>query len=839
VAYVVVENFSAGLDTRRHPLTSRPGTLQVLKNAHITRGGEIEKRKKFATFATIPAGTFGMESSASTIYVFGSQEPVAMPSGITYQRLQHPEGLAMTKVVHSTLYGGLPFVIAEFSDGKRFCFWDGSIIGDWFIGVATSAQGNLDNLAEQVKSTFDLSGYTCTRTGSTLTITSPIGKAFDVAASITSPMTATVTRTQEAKDPVTGKTAYGSFTVSGGKEEPATVKSDGLRTLDFDALPDVTGIYINGVEITSLSPGSGIRYDSFTNPGGWDKGPRFALAVANFINANTSNSGFYAKNSSSAVSGGLDYGYFRINADSGLGSSANGWDVKIEFLTDPSGVSNLGELIDGSPVASPYNAGRFIAELGGAGVLADGAYNGITSVTVDGIEILGETIPWKVSNSSTAQAIVDTIEAYTSTPEYLTETSNGVVTVNALSGTGNAPNGKVISVQTQGNAVVAAVVAMANGTANFAGTTQISTVALGGTFTPGGTFSVTITDSTSFSEPYTFGASRVAGIQAVTSITHKSKEYATSGSSLFFSAINTATKWDIYDTGSGFINLSNNSGGNEVLTALAIYQGQLAAFARRTVQVWNMDADPANNRQAQVLSSTGALGQASVLSVGDIDVFYLSDSGVRSLRARDSSNTAVVNDIGTPIDSIVLSAMSGMTEAEKAACPAIIEPIDGRYWIAIGNKVFVFSYFPNSKVSAWSTYEAGLSFTKFTTKEDHVYARAGNVIYIYGGTSNNEYDNSEVEVVLPFLDAGKPAHQKRLNGIDLTVQGWWKVYIGMDPYSPEARDYIANVETPTFSLGRIAASGWGTHIGVKLINNTSGYARLGNLIAHFELNEAD
>lgn len=837
MAYVVVENFSAGLDTRRHPLTSRPGTLQVLKNAHITRGGEIEKRKKFAEFAVLPAGTFGMESNASTIYVFGSQASVSVPSGITYQRLQHPDGLAMTKVVHSTLYGGLPFVIAEYTDGKRFCFWDGSIVGDWFIGVATAAQGTLDALAEQVKGSFDLSGYSCTRSGSTLTVTGPVGKDFTISGSASSPMTATSALLQASAVGTGGDKAVGSFAVSAGSETPAKAQVSGLRFIDVVNLPDITGIFVNGIEITGLSPGSGIRYDSFPNPGGWNSGPRLALAVANFINGNSINSGFKAENFNNQYSG-LDAGYFVVLADSALGSSANGWSVQIEFGADASPVGSIGELVSGSITASPYNAGRFIGTMSGGGVLANGAYSGVTSIKVDGVEVLGSTVPWKTSNSSTMTEVVNAINTYASTPEYVATLEDGKVKLTSTVA-GSAQNGRVIIATTQGDTAVASVVNLAGGTEPVGQKSQISTVTLGGTFTIGGTFSVTITEPTSFADPYTFGASRVAGIQAVTSLTFKSKEYATSGSSLFFSGINTATKWDVYDTGSGFINLSNNSGGNEVLTALAIYQGQLAAFARRTVQIWSMDVDPANNRQSQVLSSTGALGQASVLSVGDVDVFYLSDSGVRSLRARDSSNTAVVNDIGTPIDSIVLAAMSGMTEAEKAACPAIIEPIDGRYWIAIGNKVFVFSYFPNSKISAWSTYEAGLSFTKFTTKEDHVYARAGDKIYIYGGTSNSDYDDCEVEVVLPFLDAGKPAHQKRLNGVDLTVEGWWKVYIGMDPFAPESRDYITKVETPTFSLGRIAAAGWGTHIGVRLVSNTPGYARLGNLIAHFDLNEAD
>ena len=44
MAYIVIEDFRAGLDRRKLPVSSPQGSLQSLENAHITRGGEIEKR---------------------------------------------------------------------------------------------------------------------------------------------------------------------------------------------------------------------------------------------------------------------------------------------------------------------------------------------------------------------------------------------------------------------------------------------------------------------------------------------------------------------------------------------------------------------------------------------------------------------------------------------------------------------------------------------------------------------------------------------------------------------------------------------------------------------------
>jgi hypothetical protein len=54
MAVFVTENFAAGIDTRKHPLTAPAGTLRQLLNCHITPGGEIEKRLAFVQAFAVP-----------------------------------------------------------------------------------------------------------------------------------------------------------------------------------------------------------------------------------------------------------------------------------------------------------------------------------------------------------------------------------------------------------------------------------------------------------------------------------------------------------------------------------------------------------------------------------------------------------------------------------------------------------------------------------------------------------------------------------------------------------------------------------------------------------------
>jgi hypothetical protein len=165
-------------------------------------------------------------------------------------------------------------------------------------------------------------------------------------------------------------------------------------------------------------------------------------------------------------------------------------------------------------------------------------------------------------------------------------------------------------------------------------------------------------------------------------------------------------------------------------------------FARRVIQIWNMQDNPASNVPSQFLTETGTRAPRSVRGFGDIDCFYLSDSGIRSIRARSATNLAGVNDVGTPIDTLVREYLATLTETQIANAVSIVDPVDGRFWLAVGRRVFVFSYFPSKKISAWSWYEPGFEITDMVTLNDRVYARAGDQIYLYGGSANATYDTT-------------------------------------------------------------------------------------------------
>ena len=95
--YILVEDFRGGLDARRINVTAAPGSLVTLTNAHITRGGEIEKKTRVCRTGDTTYKHYWVSSlwwSDLCVWV-GCGKLNYFCSGYAFNklfRLQHPSG---------------------------------------------------------------------------------------------------------------------------------------------------------------------------------------------------------------------------------------------------------------------------------------------------------------------------------------------------------------------------------------------------------------------------------------------------------------------------------------------------------------------------------------------------------------------------------------------------------------------------------------------------------------------------------------------------------------------------------------------------------------------------
>lgn len=684
MSYFAIEDFRAGMDTRRMPVLSVPGSLLSLVNGHINRGGEIEKRLAFVPQITMPANTFGLAAVGGTLYTFGSVESVTFPAGtpsnMVYQRLQHPSGQAMAKVLQVSAFAGRPYVIAQYEDGSIYHFYNGTRHAEF--------------VEARARASFLVTGGTAG-----------------------------------------GTSATASFTITGG------INSAGDR-------------------ITSIRAGSLAILTQPVQHNGNNAGTAAAVAAA--INSFVGDPDFTA--------------------------TASGATVSITAVTPGIAFNGLALVVG--------LTGSFT--VGSVNNFAGGVDNAITALTVDGTSIIGRRILHTGNNASTAAALAAEINEHQSTPEYRALAVGNRVNVMAQTA-GAANNGRAVAITTTGN------VTLSTTSTALAGGSDLVTTAGSATYLPG-----------EYSKPA------------------KSKVYSTSNSLLHFSGISEPLEANESSKEAGFVDLSTNAEGSERLTAIANYQQNLAIFSERTVQIWFVDVKASGNQQLQVLNNTGAIAPLSVREIGDSDVFYLSESGIRSLRARDSSNAAFATDIGNPIDTLLLADISANRLAVRES-RAVLEPRDGRYMLAVGSKCYVFSYFPASRVSAWSIYEPGFAVTDWAIIGRRLYCRGDDgKLYLLGGENGTTYDETQVVAFLPYLDAKQPATKKMFSGLDMASEGVWKVEIASNPVDQTALQTVAYVEETTFDKGDAAFQATSTHMAIRLTSQGAGYAKLGALVVHFE-----
>jgi hypothetical protein len=328
-------------------------------------------------------------------------------------------------------------------------------------------------------------------------------------------------------------------------------------------------------------------------------------------------------------------------------------------------------------------------------------------------------------------------------------------------------------------------------------------------------------------------AGTLYGQKAVACVTLGEKVYAIAGNTLHFCEVGDPTKWGTATNGAGNIDLSTNLGGSESLTGIAVYIDRLAVFSGTAAQIWSVDPDPDKNFLVQTIPNMGALAAMATIPYGESDVFVLTRSGVRSLRVREMSQTnlATTYDIGAPIDDLIRAAVRGMADVTRAC--AAVEPLWSRYLIALGQTVYAFSYFPASKVSAWSPYDFGGAVDAFAVLGNQLYVRIGAGVYLLGGENGATYDTSPYEAVLPFMDGQSPYTIKALDGIDVGCQGRWDIDAGANPKRPDERVNIANIQDSTWGDGRIPVGINGTHVGLRFHGRSPQKAVLESVVLHY------
>lgn len=174
------------------------------------------------------------------------------------------------------------------------------------------------------------------------------------------------------------------------------------------------------------------------------------------------------------------------------------------------------------------------------------------------------------------------------------------------------------------------------------------------------------------------------------------------------------------------------------------------------------------------------------------------------------------------------------------------------------DQIFVLSYFPGPKVTAWSVFtmpELGVDVTiqHAVTCGGYIFIRDTiDRIWVYGGTDGNAYNACGVEVRLPYLDGKKPGHKKVFQAVDATVSfskppysstnlqtGEWRIAVSFDPTDPDQEDTLATISKPTWNIGASELQGYDSHFSLRFYNTDDKPVTLSNCAVHYEMADAE
>ncbi len=170
------------------------------------------------------------------------------------------------------------------------------------------------------------------------------------------------------------------------------------------------------------------------------------------------------------------------------------------------------------------------------------------------------------------------------------------------------------------------------------------------------------------------------------------------------SALDDPTGWEEQNVGAAVIPFTTQYGEGDSAYGFRLIGNKLAVFGAKTTQIWSIDADPSKWVLSQVLDNTGTKHGEGVQAIGEIDVLYPDQTGIRSLKSKELSGDAYISDVGTPIDSIVRAQIK-LAETANYKINSVVETSTKNYWVFIYDTIYVLSQSPLSKITAWSSFK--------------------------------------------------------------------------------------------------------------------------------------
>ena len=273
-----------------------------------------------------------------------------------------------------------------------------------------------------------------------------------------------------------------------------------------------------------------------------------------------------------------------------------------------------------------------------------------------------------------------------------------------------------------------------------------------------------------------------------------------SAGTLRFSASTTTPKDWTKARDAGSLAVRTQSAGSRDIVALSYYRSYVCVLFQDSIQLWQMDPDPAKFQFVNAFNGPGTETPRLTTNVLG-DMFYYSRGGFRSMARSTLNGDDLAEDIG--------SAIAQLTLSQSVATPPVGLWSEARsqYLAAFGTSVYALTYSLASKTTGWTTWTLPVSVDYFAELNGVVYIRSGNTVYKLDSTLVADTAGAiNFDVYTAFHNWGRPGHKKLWKSLDIVQTGTSGLNVCIDPTDTTRFQFSAPISltNTTFAKGRIA-----------------------------------
>lgn len=213
----------------------------------------------------------------------------------------------------------------------------------------------------------------------------------------------------------------------------------------------------------------------------------------------------------------------------------------------------------------------------------------------------------------------------------------------------------------------------------------------------------------------------------------------------------------------GFLPVGLYARGSDQVTALGLYGNRnLAVFFSDNSQLWLVDPNPSNMSLSWNIEGVGSLFAKASGPVSH-DLFFLAQTGFRSMSVQQLTNNVQEADIGSAIDALVRADIASTDDPISIYYPKL-----GQFCCFNGNRAWVYSFSRASKISAWSKYTFPFTIDDATVLNQELYLRTGDDVYKVTDAVTKDGVSSIplVDCEMYLQDGKRPGVLKQFMGFD-------------------------------------------------------------------------